>query len=120
MANSAPSEANKAKAEKTLLLLCNTPDCKTAERIGENLIAAGAAACVNILSPCRSIYRWNGRVERTEETPLLVKTTAASFDAACAVITAAHPDEVPEVIAVDIHAGLPAYLHWVAEQCRPA
>ena len=114
MAKSTPSGGK----EKALLLLCNAPNCKTAERIGENLLAARVAACVNILPACRSIYRWEGKVERGEEFPILVKTTAARFDAACAIITAAHPDEVPEVIAVEIGAGLPAYLNWVAEQCR--
>ena len=107
------------KTEKTLLVLCNTPDCKTATGIGENLIAARAAACVNILPACRSLYRWQGEVALDEEVPLLIKTTAAQMDAVRRLITAAHPYDMPEIIAVPIQDGLPAYLNWIAEECTP-
>ena len=99
------------------MLLCNTPDCKTATAIGETLIAERAAACVNILPACRSLYRWQGKVECDEEVPLFIKTTAAQMPACRRLITAAHPYEVPEIIAVDICDGLPAYLSWITAEC---
>lgn len=105
------------EAKKALLLLCNTPDCKAAQQIGESLLDARAAACVNILPECRALYRWQGKVARGSETPLLIKTTAAQFERACGIITRHHPYEVPEIIALDIAAGLPAYLQWVADEC---
>ena len=100
-----------------LLLFCNTPDCKTATRISEKLIRHHAAACVNILPAVRSIYRWQGKIESAEEVTLLIKTTDQRFDQASQIILAEHPYEVPEIIALPLSAGLPAYLRWITEQC---
>uniref|UniRef100_A0A4W5LGS8 CutA divalent cation tolerance homolog n=1 Tax=Hucho hucho TaxID=62062 RepID=A0A4W5LGS8_9TELE len=74
------------------------------------------AACVNILAPCRSVYRWQGKVENTTEIPLLIKTTRACYAALAARLLQLHPYEVPEIIAVPLVAGLPAYLTWVATE----
>lgn len=100
-----------------LLLFCNTPDCKTATQISEKLISARAAACVNILPVVQSIYRWQGQIQSASEVPLLIKTTDTQYDNASRIILAAHPDEVPEIIALPLSTGLPAYLRWITEQC---
>ena len=71
------------------------------------------AACVNILAPCESVYRWQGKVERETETPLLIKTTRANLDATIAAARKAHPFEVPELIALPVIGGLAEYLKWV-------
>jgi len=102
----------------TLLVLTNLPDRATAERLADALIEKRVAACVNILAPCRSVYRWRGAVQHDEEHPVLIKTTAERYAALEAAIRAAHPYELPEIIAVPIEHGLPAYLAWVDAETR--
>jgi len=98
----------------TLLVLTNLPDRAAAERLADSLVDKGLAACVNILAPCLSVYRWKDAMQRDEEHPLLIKTTAERYAALEAAIRAGHPYELPEIIAVPIERGLPAYLDWVA------
>ena len=101
-----------------LICFCTCPDTDTAERLGEALVEERLAACVNILPGLRSVYRWQAEVERADETLLLIKTVRERFDALSARIKALHPHELPEVLAVEAAAGLPAYLRWVADETR--
>ena len=103
----------------TLLVLTNLPDRAAAERLAGLLIDQELAACVNILAPCRSVYRWKGAVQHEEEHPMLIKTTAERYPALEQALRAAHPYELPEIIAVPIERGLPAYLAWVAGEIKP-
>jgi len=102
----------------TLLVLTNLPDRAAAERVADLLIAGRLAACVNILAPCRSVYRWEGAVQHDEEHPLLIKTTAERYPALEKALRAAHPYELPEIVAIPIERGLPAYLDWVATETK--
>jgi periplasmic divalent cation tolerance protein len=102
-----------------LLVLTNLPDLPSAEAMATTLIEQHLAACVNIMAPCRSIYRWQASVTTTNEVPLLIKTTEARFPALQAAIHAAHPYELPEVIAIPITRGLPGYLAWMAAETQP-
>jgi periplasmic divalent cation tolerance protein len=102
----------------TLLVITNVPDRAAADKLADALVADGLAACVNILSPCRSVYRWKGEVRHDEEFPMLIKTTPERYAALEQAIRAGHPYELPEIIAVPVERGLPAYLEWVAEQTR--
>lgn len=104
---------------RTLLVFTNLPDRAAAERLADALIEQRVAACVNILAPCRSVYRWKDAVQRDEEHPLLIKTTAAGYPALEAAIRAGHPYELPEIIAVPVEYGLPGYLAWVADETKP-
>ena len=101
-----------------LLVLTNLPDVAGAEKLAHALIESRAAACVNVLAPCRSIYRWEGAVETAEEIPLLIKTTRAAYPLVEEIVRAQHPYDVPELIAIPITHGLPAYLSWVATETR--
>jgi len=102
----------------TLLVLTNLPDRTAAERLAGALIEQRVAACVNILAPCKSVYRWQDAVQHDDEHPVLIKTTADRYAALEAAIRAAHPYELPEIIAVPIERGLPAYLAWVDAETR--
>src|SRR5207302_7374276 len=102
----------------TLLVLTNLPERAAAERLAELLVEKQLAACVNILAPCRSVYRWKGAVQHDEEHPLLIKTTAERYPALEQALRAGHPYELPEIIAVPIERGLPAYLQWVAAETK--
>jgi periplasmic divalent cation tolerance protein len=101
-----------------LLVLTNLPDRDAAERLAGALVEQRVAACVNILAPCKSVYRWKGAVQREEEHPVLIKTTAERYPALEAALRAAHPYELPEIIAVPIERGLPAYLAWVDAETK--
>ncbi|MBL8431293.1 MAG: divalent-cation tolerance protein CutA [Dechloromonas sp.] len=100
----------------TMLVLTNCPDEEAANAIALAVVEARLAACVNILPRVQSIYRWQGRIESATEIPLLIKSTAASYPALEQAIRTLHPYEIPEIVALPITAGLPAYLNWVAEE----
>ena len=104
---------------ETLLVLTNLPDSETAHAIAEHLVSARLAACVNILAPCRSVYRWDGRIEAATEVPMLIKTKLECYAALEAAIREKHPYELPEIIAVRIDRGLPAYLAWLEAETSP-
>ncbi len=103
---------------QTLLVLTNLPDDASAQALARSLVSERLAACVNILAPCRSTYRWQGAIETAQETPVLIKTTAARYPALESAIRAGHPYELPEIIAVPIAHGLPDYLAWVVGETR--
>ena len=102
-----------------LLVLTNLPDRAAAEKLAAELIEKRLAACINILAPCRSVYRWKGAVETAEEFPLFAKTTRDRYSLLERVVRELHPYELPEIIAVPLGGGLPAYLEWVAAETRP-
>jgi periplasmic divalent cation tolerance protein len=105
-------------ATDAYLVITNLPDRESAGRLAHLLIGKRLAACINILSPCRSVYRWKGKTEDAEEFPVLIKTTRARYPELEAAIRAAHPYELPEIIAVPLAGGLPAYLEWVEAETR--
>lgn len=102
-----------------LLVLTNCPEQSIAETIAHAVVASGQAACVNILMPCQSVYRWQGRIETATEIPLLIKSTAENYTALEKIICQHHPYAVPEIIALPITQGLPAYLQWISEENMP-
>lgn len=87
-----------------------------ARRICRLLIEEKLAACANILAPCRSLYRWQGKIEEADEVPALLKTSAASAPALLARIEALHAYDVPAAVVWAIEASLPAYADWVRHQ----
>ncbi len=101
-----------------LLVITNLPDRESAQRVADALIENRAAACVNILAQCTSVYRWQGKVETANEVPLLIKTTRNAYARVEAIICAHHPYELPEIIAVPVTAGLSDYLQWVGQETQ--
>ncbi|MGV0952379.1 MAG: divalent-cation tolerance protein CutA [Azonexus sp.] len=101
---------------QTLLVLTNCPDEESANAIALALVEERLAACVNILPRVQSIYRWEGVVESATEIPLLIKATAANYSALETAIRDRHPYTVPEIIALPVERGLPAYLDWIASE----
>ena len=103
---------------QALLVIANCPDEACANRIALAAVEAGLAACVNLLPRVQSVYRWQGAIESASEVPLLIKTTAGRYGELEAAIHALHPYDVPEIIALPIAQGLPAYLDWLAAETR--
>lgn len=100
-------------AADALLVLSNAPDEACAREIAQALVSRRLAACVNILAPCRSVYHWQGRIEDDSEVPLLIKTTTARYPALQEALRELHPYEVPEILALPVSDGLPAWLDWL-------
>jgi periplasmic divalent cation tolerance protein len=86
-----------------------------ARRIGRAMVEERLAACVNILAPCRSIYRWQGRIEEAEEAPALFKTRFDVAPALIARIVALHSYDVPAAVMWPIERAWPDYAAWVSE-----
>ena len=101
--------------ENAVVVLCTFPDLDQARQIGAALIERQVAACVNLLPGVESIYRWQGKVERAGEVLAVIKTTR--YPDLEAAIKDLHPYEVPEILALPVAAGLPAYLGWLEESC---
>ena len=101
--------------ENAVVVLCTFPDLDQARRIGAALVEMQVAACVNLLPGVESIYRWQGKVERAGEVLAVIKTTR--YPDLEAAIKDLHPYEVPEILALPVAAGLPAYLGWLEESC---
>lgn len=103
-------------AEPVWMAMTNLPDEASAMRVARAVLEARVAACVNRMAPCQSEYWWQGRLEQAQEWPLLIKTTESQYAGLEAAIRAAHPYDVPEVIAWPLAAGWPAYLDWVRSE----
>ncbi len=86
-----------------------------ADRIARELVERRLAACVNIVAPIQSIYRWKGVIESAEEWLLVVKTTASAFESVRDAIKELHSYELPECIMLSIENGSAAYLAWIEE-----
>ncbi len=101
-----------------ILVLTTTDSLELARQIASALVEAGEAACVNLISGIRSIYRWEGKTCDESEVILLIKTTTDRFDDVQSTIKRLHIYRVPEVVAVPIKYGDPDYLIWLREQVR--
>lgn len=101
---------------QALLCLTTCPDTKTAERMARTLVAEQLAACVNRVAGMRSTYRWRGEIHDDAEVLLLIKTTRARFTALRERVLAISPYDTPELIALDVVDGSPAYLEWIAAE----
>jgi periplasmic divalent cation tolerance protein len=95
------------------VVLVTVPTREAGERIAEIVVGERLAACVNIVGPIRSIYRWEGVVQRDDEHLLIIKTTQPRYAALEARVLAVHPYQSPEVIALPIVAGAESYLAWL-------
>lgn len=96
----------------------NCPDRMTAERIAEACIDERLAACANILAPVSSIYRWEGKRERAEEIPLLLKTREDLFEALSKRVKELHPHRVPSIHAAAMSMVDATFADWVRSETR--
>lgn len=101
---------------QALIVLTTLPSQESALELAEDLVGKRLAACVNILPPMTSVYKWKGKLEKGQEHQLLIKTSADRYPELEALIRRSHPYELPEIIALPVAAGLHAYLDWVGAQ----
>lgn len=102
-----------------LIVLTNMPNKESATALARELVEKRLAACVNVLGEISSVYRWEGRVATESEVAVLIKTQEALYGRVEAAIVAVHPYELPEIVAVPVLRGLPAYLQWVVAETTP-
>jgi len=93
--------------------LCTVGSVEDAERIARALVERRVVACVNVVPGVTSFYRWKGEVARDGEWLLVMKTTAARFEALREAVVELHPYDVPEVVGLPIERGHRPYLEWI-------
>jgi len=98
------------------LAITTCPDMDVADTIAAALVEEGLAACVNILPGARSVYEWQGKLEKEQELVLLIKSTGNRLAALEARLLELHPYELPELIVVPVIGGLAPYLSWIETQ----
>lgn len=109
-------------SEQALIVFTTVEDGDAARTLAQSLVAARVVACVNILPDMTSVFRWESgaddsagaAVQAESEVMLLMKTTAARYPALEARIRDEHPYELPEILAVPVDRGLPAFIDWIA------
>jgi periplasmic divalent cation tolerance protein len=99
-----------------IAVLTNLPDSETAHNLARELVDLRLAACVNVLAPVTSFYRWEGKSEQATEYPLLIKSTHERYVELEAAIRKRHPYALPEIVAWPIGLGLEGYLRWVEQE----
>lgn len=100
---------------RPVLVSIAAPDVETATRLSRRLVEERLAACVQIVDPIRSVYRWKGAVQEEKEVLLLAKSSQGLVARIDELLRREHPYEVPELAAVPIVDGAPAYLSWLEE-----
>ncbi len=104
---------------REFIQIITTVDSKNkAKEIAYKLVKEGYAACVQVLGPGESIYRWKGKVEEAKEWLLFIKTTSERYKGLETFIKRLHPYEVPEIVALPIIDGSDDYLKWIADELK--
>lgn len=103
------------KIQDVIVVLVTVGNSEEAAKIARTIVEEKLAACVNLVPSIRSIYFWKGEVCDDQETLLMIKTRETLFDRLRLRICELHGYEVPEIIAVKLHAGHEPYLSWVIE-----
>jgi periplasmic divalent cation tolerance protein len=101
-----------------LVVLTTIEKSDEGEILARLIIDSGLAACVQILPPITSMYRWEGKVEKANETLLLIKTTRVAYPALEKLIIQNHSYKVPEIISLPVEKGLKDYLDWLTTSMR--
>jgi periplasmic divalent cation tolerance protein len=105
-------------SDQFVVVLTTFPTDGDAEKLAQTLVEERLAACVNILPPMRSIYKWQGAIERADERQLLIKTNTDRVHDLETRIKALHPYDVPEFLVISVLDGSRDYLSWVAENTK--
>jgi periplasmic divalent cation tolerance protein len=99
-------------------VLTTVGDLQDAERIASRIVARRLAACVQIVGPVSSVFRWNGGVETANEWQCIAKTKREAAPALIDEIRSLHPYSLPEIVVVPILGGSTPYLNWINEETR--
>jgi periplasmic divalent cation tolerance protein len=103
-----------------LVVLTTLETVEDGERLANLLVERELAACVQVLPPMQSIFRWEGKIEHAREVLLLIKTTGRVYNELEEAIRQNHPYQTPEIIALKVTAGSEKYLDWMANSVKPS
>jgi periplasmic divalent cation tolerance protein len=101
---------------RSILVLTTLPERADAETLARELLVARLAACIQIGAAVQSLYHWKGEIETAREVPMAIKTRVELYAQVERAIRERHPYELPEIVAVPITDGLPAYVDWIAAE----
>ena len=101
-----------------IVLFITTADAEEARRIADVLVKKRKAACVNIVPGVSSLFWWQGKVEKTDESLLMVKSRASLLNQIVKLVKQHHSYDVPEIIALPIIGGNPDYLEWIGKELK--
>jgi periplasmic divalent cation tolerance protein len=101
-----------------LIVFTTTSSVEEAEKIAQDLLEKRLAACVNIIPRIHSRFWWNGKIERSEETLLIIKSKDEVFDELVESVRAIHTYQVPEILALPLRRGFTEYLAWIDDLVR--
>lgn len=101
--------------DKCLIVISTAPDAATARELALHLIQTRVAACVQVIDGVSSFYRWKGELQQDREALLLIKTASSRYAAVADALTASHPYEVPEIVAIAAEHISPAYARWLID-----
>jgi len=99
-----------------IVVLVTTSTSEEAERLGRILVEARLAACANLVSGIRSIFRWNNNISVESECLMIIKTRQERFAELESMVRPHHTYTVPEIVAIPVVAGSEPYLNWVREE----
>jgi len=107
---------NNPDAISHIVVLTTLPDEEQARSLVRRLVEERVVACGTVLGRVTSVYRWKGAIEEAAEVQVLLKTRRDLWERLEAAVQAAHPYDVPELLALPVEAGLGTYLEWVSEE----
>jgi periplasmic divalent cation tolerance protein len=102
------------------IALVTAPDLKTARRLARAALGARLIACANLIPRVESHYQWHGKIERSSEVLMILKTTVKCVKQLEKLILAEHPYDSPEFIILDLRGGNKRYLNWLETGCKPS
>ena len=103
---------------REIVVFVTTKTAREAKKIEKTVVSEQLAACVTILGTCQSLYRWDGKMQESSESLMMIKTTARGYQSLQKRIKALHSYAVPEIVAISITKGLPGYLDWIRKSVR--
>ena len=104
--------------DEGIIVITTTETKEDAEKLAEEIITNKLGTCVQIEGPIMSVYRWHGKVQRSKEFRMQIKTIKSKFQDLDELIRNVHPYEVPEVVALPIVDGSKTYLNWLVDEIK--
>ncbi len=98
------------------LIFTTVPSRKVGTRISEEMVRQKRVACVHMAPQGTSIYRWKGKIERSREVNLMMKTSKKALPSALQILKTLHPYELPEILAIRVDQGFQPYMDWILKE----
>lgn len=106
--------------DEALVVITTVENPQDGARLARQLVERELAACVQVVAPIVSTYRWQGEIEQAHEQLLLIKTTRAAYAAVETALKQLHPYQTPEIIALPVVSGSADYLAWLKASVKAA